>query len=99
MKRAPEVLDCWFDSGAMTWAQWHYPFENQERLRSISPLTTSPSHRSDPRPWFYSLHALSTVVFDGPCFRNVHCLGHVVDANGEKMSKSKGISSIRGRYR
>ncbi len=89
-RRAPEVLDCWFDSGAMTWAQWHYPFENQELFSKMFPVDYITEAIDQTRGWFYSLHALSTMVFDGPCFKNVHCLGHVVDANGEKMSKSKG---------
>jgi isoleucyl-tRNA synthetase len=90
MRRAPEVLDCWFDSGAMTWAQWHYPFENQDTFAQHFPVDYITEAIDQTRGWFYSLHALSTVLFDGPCFKNVHCLGHVVDANGEKMSKSKG---------
>ncbi len=90
MQRAPEVLDCWFDSGAMTWAQWHYPFENRETFARMFPVDYITEAIDQTRGWFYSLHALSTMLFDGPCFRNVHCLGHVVDANGEKMSKSKG---------
>jgi len=91
MKRVPEVIDCWFDSGAMTWAQWHYPFENVEFFeKQMFPVDYVCEAIDQTRGWFYSLHALSTMVFDGPCFRNVLCLGHVVDANGEKMSKSKG---------
>ncbi|NLE95153.1 MAG: isoleucine--tRNA ligase [Dehalococcoidia bacterium] len=90
MRRVPEVLDCWFDSGAMTWAQWHYPFENKDIFQQHFPVDYITEAIDQTRGWFYSLHALSTVVFDGPCFKNVHCLGHVVDANGEKMSKSKG---------
>ena len=90
MQRAPEVLDCWFDSGAMTWAQWHYPFENRDTFGQMFPVDYITEAIDQTRGWFYSLHALSTMVFDGPCFKNVHCLGHVVDANGEKMSKSKG---------
>jgi isoleucyl-tRNA synthetase len=90
MRRVPEVLDCWFDSGAMTWAQWHYPFENRDTFARMMPVDYITEAIDQTRGWFYSLHALSTMLFDGPCFRNVHCLGHVVDANGEKMSKSKG---------
>ncbi len=90
MRRAPEVLDCWFDSGAMTWAQWHYPFENQDTFAQMFPVDYITEAIDQTRGWFYSLHALSTMLFDGPCFKTVHCLGHVVDANGEKMSKSKG---------
>ena len=90
MRRAPEVLDCWYDSGAMTWAQWHYPFENQDTFSRMFPVDYITEAIDQTRGWFYSQHALATMVFDGPCFRNCHCLGHVVDANGEKMSKSKG---------
>ena len=91
MKRVPEVIDCWFASGAITWAQWHYPFENTEFFeKEMFPVDFVCEAIDQTRGWFYSLHALSTMVFDGPCFRNVLCLGHVVDANGEKMSKSKG---------
>ena len=90
MRRAPEVIDCWFDSGAMTWAQWHYPFENQDLFPRMFPVDYITEAIDQTRGWFYSLHALSTMVFDGPCFMNCACLGHVVDANGEKMSKSKG---------
>jgi len=87
----PEVIDCWFDSGAMTWAEWHYPFENVDYFeKEMFPVDFVCEAIDQTRGWFYSLHALSTMVFDGPCFRNVLCLGHVVDANGEKMSKSKG---------
>ncbi|MCK9357062.1 MAG: isoleucine--tRNA ligase [Dehalococcoidia bacterium] len=90
MHRAPEVIDCWFDSGAMTWAQWHYPFENQDLFPRMFPVDYITEAIDQTRGWFYSLHALSTMLFDGPCFMNCACLGHVVDANGEKMSKSKG---------
>ncbi|MBN1857200.1 MAG: isoleucine--tRNA ligase [Dehalococcoidia bacterium] len=90
MKRTPEVIDCWFDSGAMTFAQWHYPFENEDIFKLNFPVDYVCEAIDQTRGWFYSLHALSTMLFDEPCFRNVLCLGHVVDANGEKMSKSKG---------
>jgi len=90
MNRVPDVIDCWFDSGAMTWAQWHYPFENRQLFQTMFPVDYICEAIDQTRGWFYSLHALSTMLFDGPCFRNVACLGHVVDANGEKMSKSKG---------
>lgn len=90
MRRAPEVIDCWFDSGAMTWAQWHYPFEKQDVFKQMFPVDFVCEAIDQTRGWFYSLHALSTMLFDGPCFKNVLCLGHIVDANGEKMSKSKG---------
>ena len=90
MSRVPDVIDCWFDSGAMTWAEWHYPFENKQLFQTMFPVDYVCEAIDQTRGWFYSLHALSTMLFDGPCYRNVVCLGHVVDANGEKMSKSKG---------
>jgi isoleucyl-tRNA synthetase len=91
MRRVPEVIDCWFDSGAMPFAQWHYPFENQS-LRSDGrfPADFICEAVDQTRGWFYSLHALSVCLFDQPCFRNVICLGHILDDEGEKMSKSKG---------
>jgi isoleucyl-tRNA synthetase len=89
MQRVSEVIDCWFDSGAMPVAQWHYPFENEDRFRQNFPADFICEAVDQTRGWFYSLHALSTLVFNRPCFRNVICLGHVVDAQGEKMSKSK----------
>jgi len=90
MHRVPEVIDCWFDSGAMPVAQWHYPFENDGKFRENFPADFISEAVDQTRGWFYSLHALSTLLFGRPCFRNVICLGHVVDAQGEKMSKSKG---------
>jgi len=90
MHRVPEVIDCWFDSGAMPIAQWHYPFENKERFEQNFPADFICEAIDQTRGWFYSLHAISTLLFDRPCFKNVVCLGHIVDAQGEKMSKSKG---------
>jgi isoleucyl-tRNA synthetase len=90
MQRVPEVIDCWFDSGAMPVAQWHYPFENEDMFKQNFPADFICEAVDQTRGWFYSLHAISTLVFNHPCFRNVICLGHVVDAQGEKMSKSKG---------
>ena len=90
MRRMPEVLDAWFDSGAMPVAQWHYPFENEELFRSFFPADYICEAVDQTRGWFYTLHALSTLLFDRPCFKNVICLGHILDAQGEKMSKSKG---------
>jgi isoleucyl-tRNA synthetase len=90
MRRVPEVIDCWFDSGAMPVAQWHYPFENEDRFDQNFPADFICEAVDQTRGWFYSLHAISTLVFNRPCFKNVICLGHVVDAQGEKMSKSKG---------
>jgi isoleucyl-tRNA synthetase len=90
MQRVPEVIDCWFDSGAMPVAQWHYPFENEDKFRQNFPADFICEAVDQTRGWFYSLHAISTLLFNRPCFKNVICLGHVVDAQGEKMSKSKG---------
>jgi len=90
MQRVPEVIDCWFDSGAMPVAQWHYPFENEEEFHQNFPADFICEAVDQTRGWFYSLHAISTLLFNRPCFKNVICLGHVVDAQGEKMSKSKG---------
>lgn len=90
MQRVPEVIDCWFDSGAMPVAQWHYPFENQDKFKQNFPADFICEAVDQTRGWFYSLHAISTLLFNQPCFKNVICLGHVVDAQGEKMSKSKG---------
>jgi len=89
MQRVPEVIDCWFDSGAMPVAQWHYPFENEDRFKQNFPADFICEAVDQTRGWFYSLHAISTLLFNRPCFKNVICLGHVVDAQGEKMSKSK----------
>jgi isoleucyl-tRNA synthetase len=90
MQRVPEVIDCWFDSGAMPAAQWHYPFENEDKFKQNFPADFICEAVDQTRGWFYSLHAISTLLFNCPCFKNVICLGHVVDAQGEKMSKSKG---------
>jgi len=90
MRRVPEVIDCWFDSGAMPFAQWHYPFENQDTFRANFPADYICEAVDQTRGWFYSLHAISTLIREQPCFKNVICLGHILDAAGEKMSKSKG---------
>ena len=90
MHRAPEVIDCWFDSGAMPVAQWHYPFENKDKFEQNFPADFICEAVDQTRGWFYSLHAISTLLFNRPCFKNVICLGLVVDAQGEKMSKSRG---------
>ncbi len=90
MRRIPEIMDCWFDSGAMPIAQWHYPFENKDKFEQNFPADFICEAVDQTRGWFYSLHAISTLLFGRPCFKNVICLGHVVDARGEKMSKSKG---------
>ncbi len=90
MRRVSEVIDCWFDSGAMPFAQWHYPFEDKERFEETFPADFICEAVDQTRGWFYSLHALSTLIFNRPCFKNVICLGHILDAKGEKMSKAKG---------
>ena len=90
MKRVPEVIDCWFDSGAMPFAQHHYPFENKELFESQFPADFISEAVDQTRGWFYSLLAISTLIFDKAPFKNVIVLGHVQDENGQKMSKSKG---------
>jgi isoleucyl-tRNA synthetase len=90
MSRVHDVLDAWFDSGAMPVAQWHYPFENKDTFEKFFPADYVCEAVDQTRGWFYTLHALSTLLFDKPCYRNVICLGHILDAKGEKMSKSKG---------
>ena len=90
MRRVPEVLDVWFDSGAMPYAQWHYPFENEAAFAGNFPADFIAEGLDQTRGWFYTLHALATAVMDRPAFRNVIVNGLVLDENGEKMSKSKG---------
>jgi len=90
MKRVPEVIDCWFDSGAMPFAQHHYPFENQELFAKEFPAQFISEAVDQTRGWFYSLLAESTLLFNKAPFENVIVLGHVQDENGQKMSKSKG---------
>lgn len=90
MMRQTEVIDCWFDSGSMPFAQWHYPFENAEEFKESFPADYISEAVDQTRGWFYSLHALSTLLFDQPCYKNVICLGHILDAQGEKMSKTRG---------
>jgi isoleucyl-tRNA synthetase len=90
MKRQTEVIDCWFDSGSMPFAQWHYPFENEDAFKQSFPADYISEAVDQTRGWFYSLHAISTLLFDRPCFKNVICLGHILDAEGEKMSKARG---------
>ncbi len=90
VKRVPDVADCWFDSGAMPVAQWHYPFENQQMYEVAKQADYISEAIDQTRGWFYTLHALSTLLFNRPAFKNVICLGHILDAKGEKMSKSKG---------
>ncbi len=90
MTRVKEVIDCWFDSGAMPFAQWHYPFENQEIFKENFPANFISEAVDQTRGWFYSLLAISTLIFNEAPYKNVIVLGHVQDENGQKMSKSKG---------
>ena len=90
MKRVPEVIDCWFDSGAMPFAQHHYPFENKELFEQQFPAKFISEAVDQTRGWFYSLMAESTLLFNKAPYENVIVLGHVQDENGQKMSKSKG---------
>lgn len=90
MKRVPELIDVWFDSGSMPVAQWHYPFENEKSFKEQFPADYICEAVDQTRGWFYSLHAISTLLFGQPSFRNVICLGLILDGEGQKMSKSKG---------
>ena len=90
MRRVPEVIDCWFDSGAMPFAQWHYPFENEDIFNDNFPADFISEAVDQTRGWFYSLMAISTLLFDKAPYKNVIVLGHVQDKDGQKMSKSKG---------
>ena len=90
MHRVPEVIDCWYDSGAMPFAQHHYPFENQDLFLQQFPADFISEAVDQTRGWFYSLHAISTLIFDQSCYKNVIVMGLVQDENGQKMSKSKG---------
>lgn len=90
MKRVPEVIDCWFDSGSMPFAQWHYPFENKKLFEENFPADFISEAIDQTRGWFYTLIAISTLLFDKAPYKNVVVLGHVQDKNGQKMSKHKG---------
>ncbi|WP_129724637.1 isoleucine--tRNA ligase [Xylanivirga thermophila] len=90
MKRVPEVIDCWFDSGSMPFAQWHYPFENKEIFENRYPADFISEAIDQTRGWFYTLMAISTLLFDKAPYKNVIVLGHVQDKDGQKMSKHKG---------
>jgi len=90
MRRIPDVADAWYDSGSMPVAQWHYPFENRELFEAAHPADYICEAVDQTRGWFYTLHAVSTLLFDRPAFNNVICLGHILDEQGAKMSKSKG---------
>ena len=88
--RVPEVIDCWFDSGAMSYAQWHYPFENEETFLKHFPADYICEAIDQTRGWFYTLHAIATLVSDSVAYRNCICLNLIVDKDGKKMSKSLG---------
>ncbi len=88
--RVPEVIDCWFDSGAMSYAQWHYPFENEDDFAERFPVDFICEAIDQTRGWFYTLHAIATLVSDSVAYRNCICLSHIVDKDGKKMSKSVG---------
>ena len=90
MKRTPEVLDAWFDSGSMPFAQHHYPFENHEKFEAQFPADFISEAVDQTRGWFYSLLAISTLIFNKAPYKNVIVMGHVQDEDGQKMSKSKG---------
>ena len=91
MRRIPEVMDAWFDSGMMPFAQWHYPFEDEDMVKDGRfPADYICEAVDQTRGWFYSLHALSTLLMDQPCYRNVICLGLLLDEKGQKMSKHVG---------
>ncbi|HTX90241.1 MAG TPA: isoleucine--tRNA ligase [Anaerolineales bacterium] len=90
MSRVPDLIDVWFDSGSMPVAQWHYPFENQEIFKKQFPADYICEAVDQTRGWFYTLHAISTLLFDSQCFNNVICLGLVLDEHGRKMSKHVG---------
>lgn len=90
MRRVPDLLDVWFDSGAMPFAQWHFPFQNEENFEEGFPADFIAEGVDQTRGWFYTLHAIATMLFDKVAYKNVVSNGLVLDANGEKMSKSKG---------
>ncbi len=90
MQRVPDLIDVWFDSGSMPYAQWHYPFENQEKFKQQFPADFICEAVDQTRGWFYSLHAISSLLMDSVSFKNVICLGLILDGEGRKMSKSLG---------
>ncbi len=90
MSRVSDVIDCWYDSGSASFAQFHYPFENKEEFEKRVPYDFISEAIDQTRGWFYTLHVLSTILFDDIAYKNVICAGHIVDEKGEKMSKSKG---------
>ena len=89
-RRVPEVIDCWFDSGAMSYAQWHYPFDNKDKFEKHFPADFICEAIDQTRGWFYTLHAISTLVSDEVAYKNCICLNLIVDKDGKKMSKSVG---------
>ena len=90
MTRTKEVIDCWFDSGSMPYAQWHYPFEHKDDFDQLFPADFICEGIDQTRGWFYSLLAISTFLFDQPAFKTVMVNDLVLDKNGQKMSKSRG---------
>jgi isoleucyl-tRNA synthetase len=88
--RTPELVDVWFDSGSMPFAQLHYPFENREQFDQTFPADFIAEGVDQTRGWFYTLHAIATLIFDKPAYKNLIVNGHILDKNGQKMSKSKG---------
>ncbi len=90
MRRVPELIDVWFDSGAMPYAQWGYPHKNQDKFEDQFPADYICEAIDQTRGWFYSLHAISSMLFDSVAYKNVICLGHILDDKGRKMSKSLG---------
>jgi isoleucyl-tRNA synthetase len=94
MRRVPEVIDVWFDSGAMPLAQWGYPFKNKAQFEAQFPADYICEAVDQTRGWFYSLHAISSLLFEEVSYKNVICLGHILDVNGEKMSKSRAETFV-----
>jgi isoleucyl-tRNA synthetase len=92
MQRVPELIDVWFDSGAMPYAQWHAPFENEDIFENQFPADFICEAVDQTRGWFYSLHAIASLYMDSLCFKNVICLGHILAEDGYKMSKSRGTA-------
>lgn len=90
MSRIPDVIDCWYDSGSASFAQFHYPFENKKEFERRFPYDFLSEAIDQTRGWFYTMHVLSTILFGKAAYKNVICAGHIVDEKGEKMSKSKG---------
>lgn len=90
MKRVPDVIDCWYDSGSAPFAQLHYPFENGDLFKKLFPYDFVAEAIDQTRGWFYTMHVLATLLFDGLAYKSVVCAGHILDEKGGKMSKSKG---------